>query len=145
MSSTLLKTTSISFAAAAVLHAHLSVKHIFPVFGPKGDSFQAYVLKIICLQLSGYFVINGTYIKKLPEDATELTTIEGILAWRWAKHGITDPFDRTVMVVLVLMNSAAGTAFLSRWRWRALRSPPAPLLLGTSAMILASQVLRKDA
>ena len=65
----------------------------------------------------------------------------GILAWRWAKKGVTDPFDRAIMVVLVAMNTIAGIAFLRRWQWRALQSPPAPLLLGTSAMIAASQAL----
>ena len=63
---------------------------------------------------------------------------QGILAWRWATKGVTDPYDRAVMAVLVAMNSVAGFAFLRRGYYR---PPPVALLLGTSTMIVGSQVL----
>ena len=55
----LLKTSSLYFAAASVLHAYLSYKRLFPFFGSKGNAFQAVVFKNISIQLSGYFVINS--------------------------------------------------------------------------------------
>ena len=63
--SILLKTTSVYFAAAAVLHAHMSIRNLFPFFGPNANSFHAFVFKNICLQLSGYFVVNSKSIGAL--------------------------------------------------------------------------------
>ena len=55
----LLKTSSIYFAAASILHAYLSYRRLFPFFSTRGSAFEAIVFKNISIQLSGYFVINS--------------------------------------------------------------------------------------
>lgn len=62
----------------------------------------------------------------------------GILTWRWAENGVSDRYDQALMTVLVAMNTVAGLAVLKKGGWK---PPPTALLLGTSAMTVASQLV----
>ena len=62
----------------------------------------------------------------------------GLLLWRWATNGVNDSYDRAVMAVLVGMNTIGGVDFLRRGF---VMGPPPALLLGTSALIVASQLV----
>lgn len=77
--------------------------------------------------------VSGSH---LPKEA--LTRYVGILAWRWADKGIADRYDQAIAAVLIVMNSIAGLVTLRKAGWS---PPPVSLLLGTSALTVASQIV----
>lgn len=60
------------------------------------------------------------------------------MLWRWATQGVQDQLDAATMALLVGMNTLGGLTFLVKGF---VRIPPVPLLLGSSALIVASQLL----
>ena len=62
------------------------------------------------------------------------------MTWQWAEKGISGIYDRAIAAVLLTMNTTGGLAILRKAGWHL---PPVTLLLGTSVMTAASQLVEQ--